>query len=285
MRRLLCFFLASVAWAQPGFPPVVRSAVNYPSIADTYANVAATTCNATNKGQYAFTTDSIYTAMCSGSAWRWYFRGVPVTPPPTSGWTLDAKSGSSVTANADGTVTFFFAQDGGTNCCIDLAYRTGTATQTVTALICTSYGNYVSGSSDTQTATSDGLGFRDSGGLTAAYYMTVESSKTFFTTIDYWTNRTTYASTPTVYPVGYPGSAVSLSKLLLQDCHWFRVQEDSTNATFSYNYTGSANNWIQFFQASKTAFMASGTHNPAIFAYAHGNGQSMVLVSWLATNP
>jgi hypothetical protein len=250
------------------------------TVVATYANISTSACTS---GQSAVTTDSIYTAVCLNSAWSWYWQGVPVHPPPSIGWTLESQSGSSITANADGTVTLYFARRGTIS--LDAAYRSGSATQTVSALMCSDFGNIISGSTDTPgEGVSDALGLRDASGKYASFFATVSGSSTapgFFTTVDYWTNVTSYSSTPTVYPSTYPAAAPTLSKFVLKDCHWFREVEDSTSATWSYNVTGSSNNWVQFFQASKTAFLASGAHSPAVVGYDNANGQRITLVSWL----
>lgn len=264
------------------------------SLYTTYALLAGTTCNSSNNGQVGFTSDSVYTARCNGSAWQWFFRGMAVTPPPASGWSLDAQTGSTVTANADGTVTFYFVQQNSTNCCLDVAYRTGTATQTVTALYCSDFGNMVSGDPGLGVDVSDALGVRDSTDATEAHYFTSAAypapgtapTPTYYTTVDLWTNRTTYSSTPTTYPSNYPpDSGPALAKAVLQDCRWQRVVEDASNIYFYQNYPGTASGWILFYSASKTAFLASGTHNPSVIGYVNGNSQNITLISWTATNP
>lgn len=256
----------------------------------TFATVSATPCNSGNSGQAAQTTDSIYTAVCDGTAWEWFWRGTPVTPPPQTGWTLDAVAGSSITPNADGTVTFFFGLRNAQQ--MDTAYLPGATNQTITALMCSDMGNVVSGSSDTGAVTSDGLGFRDSTGKYSIFFSTVGNvAAPFYLTVDRWNSVTSYNTVPDGYPHTYtPPSASfpaweSAAKLVLQDCHWRRIQETSTTSSYSFNTTGSSSNWTQFYGEPVNAFLGSGTHSPAIVAYTYGNGNRITLVSWAATSP
>ena len=257
----------------------------------TYATIVGTACNSSNSGQPAQTTDSIYSAVCDGTAWLWFWRGIPVTPPPTSGWTLDAATGSSVTANADGTVTFFFAKRG--NASLDAAYQSGSGAQTVTALMCSDYGNVVSGSSDSGSIVGEGFGVRDSSGKYSIFFSTLGTvASPYFFTIDHWASVTSYYNTPDGYPNTYtPPNSTGFaawqtgSHFIDQDCHWRRVQETSTNDLFSFNTSGSSSNWTQFYGEGVNAYLASGAHSPAVVSYVYGNGNRVVLVSWAVTNP
>lgn len=57
-----------------------------PSITDTYANIAATTCNGTNEGQIGLPNNNPFQGMCHSSAWIWWFFPVgPITPPGLCG--------------------------------------------------------------------------------------------------------------------------------------------------------------------------------------------------------
>jgi hypothetical protein len=250
---------------------------------DSYANIAASACNSSNSGQLALTTDSIYTARCNGTSWDWFWRGISVTPPPKTGWTLEADPGATTTANSDGTVTFYFPARSTIK--ISAAYRTGASTQTVTALVCSVFGDVVFGSADAVTDPStaaDSLAVRDAAGKYSAYFWTVNVGNGYFTSLDYWTSTTVYSGTAFAYPNAAEGapSSAQLQKEVNQDCHWFRVVEDSTNDSWQYNYTGSGNNWVQFIQKSKTDFLASGTHSPAIVGYTNRVGMRITLVSW-----
>jgi hypothetical protein len=272
-------------------PEIQSNSAGGTSLLDTYANIAATTCNGSNSGQIGFTSDSIYTGRCNGSTWNWFFRGTPVFPPPTTGWTLDAAAGSSQTNNADGTVTFYFTKrtgvSGGSG--LGFAYRTGAATQTITALICTVYADLFFGSTDHDDSSgdnnvSDSLGLRDSGGKFSAYFLgSIGVPNKYFSSLDYWTSSTVFSSSFN-YPNG-PGPGVStsqLSKIVSQDCHWFQVVEDATNDTWNTNYIGNGNGWFQFILKARTDFLAAGTHDPGVGMYNNNVGGRVTLVSWRA---
>jgi hypothetical protein len=253
------------------------------TLLNTYANIAATACNGANSGQLGFTSNSIYTGRCNGSTWEWFWRGIPVTPPPPTGWTLDAGGGATTTANSDGTVTFFFPARSAVQ--MSAAYRAGAATQTITMLVCAVYGNVVASSTDATAnpeTTSDSLGLRDSGGKYSAYFWTSDISG-FFASLDYWTSATVFSSSfnyPNTSEGGPP--ATQLGKTVVQDCHWLKVVEDVTNDSWQYNYTGSGDNWVEFISKPRTDFLASGTHDPAVVGYTNRVGMRITLVSWLA---
>lgn len=256
-----------------------------------YAAINGTACNSANSGQPAQTTDSIYSAVCDGTEWRWFWRGIPVTPPPVTGWTLDAATGSSVTANADGTVTFYFAKRG--SAALDAAYQSGSSTQTVTALMCSDYGNIVSGGSDNGSIIGEGLGVRDATGKYSIFFATIGTvAQPYFFSIDRWASITSYYQTPDGYPNTYtpPNSTgfapwATGSHFVDQDCHWRRIQETSSTAAYSFNTSGSASNWMQFYAEGVNSYLASGAHSPAITSYVYGNGNRITLVSWAVTTP
>jgi hypothetical protein len=274
------------------FGPEIQSATaGAISLLDTYANVAATACNGNNSGQVAFTSDSIYTGRCNGSAWNWFFRGTPVFPPPTTGWTLDAAAGASQTNNADGTVTFYFPKrtggSGGSG--LGIAYRTGAATQTITALICTVYADLFFGSTDHDDSSgdnnvSDTLSLRDSGGSFSGYFLgSIGVPNKYFSSLDYWDSSIVFNRSFN-YPNG-PGPGVStsqLSKIVAQDCHWFQVVEDGSNAAWNTNYIGNGNGWFNFITKARNDFLAPGTHNPGVGMYNNNVGGRVTLVSWRA---
>ena len=57
------------------------------SLYGTYETIRATSPSVDAAGQLAFCSDSIYTARWSGTAWQWFLRGTPVTPPQVTGQT------------------------------------------------------------------------------------------------------------------------------------------------------------------------------------------------------
>lgn len=249
------------------------------SLSDTYSNVASTACDGSNAGQVAFTTDSIYTARCSGTAWEWYYQGVRVVPPPVNGWTLDAQTGSTVTANADGTVTFYFARRG--TVALDLAYRSGNATQTVTALLCADLGNFVSPSTDLGNDTASALGVRDSAGRSEALWATIGNvtgqPPQFYVSVDDWASSTTYTKS---YWYDGATSAGTAATWVTQSCHWRRLREDGTEIFHDWNFVGHSGGWVTFWHGSQFSFLGSGSHSPAIMGYQYGNGQRITLLSW-----
>lgn len=77
-----------------------------PPLYDTYANIAAATCGSAEAGRLAVTTNSVYTARCSGSAWVWFYKGKRVTPPDCTGYSLV----NTGTATVDCTKGYIYLQ-------------------------------------------------------------------------------------------------------------------------------------------------------------------------------
>lgn len=69
------------------------------SISDTYANIVATTCDASIDGTIGTPTDSVYDYLrCDGAGnWEHYFQGVKMTPPSTSTLSTDVNSPTKAT--------------------------------------------------------------------------------------------------------------------------------------------------------------------------------------------
>lgn len=78
-----------------------------PSITGTFATAAASACTATQTGQIAFLTDSMYQGRCSGSAWEWFWKGFRSTLPWADGTWVN-QQGSTV-SNANGTTVLTLA--------------------------------------------------------------------------------------------------------------------------------------------------------------------------------
>jgi hypothetical protein len=76
----------------PGGGTALVAGTDYakPTLYNTYANIAAATCGATEDKQLAIPSTGGYdVARCNGSVWQWFSRGILNTIPPdvSSGWT------------------------------------------------------------------------------------------------------------------------------------------------------------------------------------------------------
>lgn len=71
--------------------------VNAPSVRDTQANIAATSCNSAHTGVMGFTTDSVYEAQCNGSSWQWFLPTLGAVTLP--GVCADYNNNFNVAAN------------------------------------------------------------------------------------------------------------------------------------------------------------------------------------------
>jgi hypothetical protein len=193
--------------------------------------------------------------------------------------------GAAQISTADGTATFHFpAKSTGQ---LSLAYRAGSSgNETITALVCTVFGDVFFGSADATTdpaSSADALGLRDSAGKISAFFWTNNVANTYFSSLDYWPSSSGFMGGQAFsYPNAGEGgpSSFQLQKETNQDCHWFRVIMDASNHSWRYNYSGSPDNWVQFILKPKNEWLGSGAHDPGLVIYTNRVGARATIVSW-----
>lgn len=233
-----------------------------PALADTYANIAAATCDAANTGRLGFVTDSVYTARCNGSAWQWWMGSMPVTPPPTSGWSWVNQESSTITENGHFTIVADTVDAG--NHDARLRVRSYSGNTTVTAV----FGTFLF-----RSAQAIYCGFRQSssGKFTTMVVGIVSAGNTELG-IFQMTDEVTFSAAP----------------LDLIDDGWVfptpvhvKIQDNGTNLLFSVSPDGRT--WQQIYSESRTSFMTSTGPDQLIWGARGGNataGEAVTLYSW-----
>jgi len=189
-----------------------------PSLLDTYANIVAAAHGAPENGRLAMLTDSFYTARCNGSAWQWFFNGVLVNLPPTTGWTWD-NQGTATETQAGGYLYLNAPAISGGNTRVRYRTAPGATPWSVTALLIPFVNFY-----NNQQA---GILVRGSAGTKLYCFGPTFSSSVAQLQVVRLNSPTSWNGTPyaqNVYGVNHP--------------MWLRITDNGTNLIFSYSRDG-----------------------------------------------
>lgn len=215
-----------------------------PTLYNTYANIAASTCGATEDKQLAIPSTGGYDfARCNGSVWQWFYRGHLMSIPPSSGWTT--VNGSTETFSTTNGYIYFQAPASGSTS-IRARVRGVTAPYTATVLVRAVGGanNYwATGIVGRQSSNEKLLTFgevQNFGNVIRAYL---------------FTNPTTYSTEM--------GDQIIIGSRW----SWLRIADDNTNRTSYYSLDGE--NWIQYRTEPRADFIT--IDQVGVFAYNENN--------------
>jgi hypothetical protein len=223
--------------------------------ADTFANRPA----AGTAGDLFVPTDGFCMYRDDGANWQAWGPMFPFTAPPASGWSWVNQGTASVD---EARTVFVLSAPAVATYQIRCRVRTmAAAPWTLTA--------YIMNWSEMRQGRMAGIVLRDSGtGRLITFGVFPENNAEYNMNVTRWTDATTISSIPK-------------STLLNQgeQVMFLRVTDDNTNLTYYWSHDGQ--NWVQFQQEGRTAWLASadqyGWHlQPAATLDSHG-----MLLSWV----
>ena len=224
-----------------------------PSISDTYANIIAATCTATEEGQIGVPTNSYYSmARCDGSAWDWFLGGRSVTIPASGDYAWVNQN--SATLDTTGGGIYLEAIATGSNSLSQRVKSTAATPFTVTMAIAPNVW-----SSDQ----SVGIMLRESGtSKILTFGPEVVSAVAAKYSVIKWTNSTTFSA----YQAQNIGAAAVVSRPV-----WLRVTHDGTNIVWKLSNDGA--NFITVSTATKTNFFTTDADQIGFYAKSGSSNQ------------
>lgn len=223
----------------------------------TFTSAYASPPGSPASGDLWFITDSFYTGRYNGSSWDYFYRGMQVYPPTTSGWTW-ANQGTSTLTQTGGALYFVGQVAASDN--YRVYYRTSPATPyTVTAVILPHIGITASGNFPTV-----GICFREnSSGKLITWGQQLDDLY-----VQKWNGPTSFNST--TYSLDYGLMLRSSTPIYL------RINDDgATNLTFSYSIDGL--NYTSMGTIGRTAFGTPDQYG--LFVQGGSGGSAMTVIS------
>lgn len=231
-----------------------------PSITGTFATAAASACTATQTGQIAFLTDSMYQGRCSGSAWEWFWKGFRSTLPWADGTWVN-QQGSTI-SNANGTTVLTLAANipGDPNAVLQVKSLPGSS-YTV------SIGFIMSGSTGVA-GSGCAIVLRESGTGRIIRFGPNSGSGAPVLTLDQWNSATSFNGTI----LNQSGDLMSLPNANV----FMRISSDGTTRRFFLSQDGYT--WGQYASQAAGTFITENQYGFGCFQGAiSGGGVSMVV--------
>lgn len=231
-----------------------------PSITGTFATAAASACTATQTGQLAFLTDSMYQGRCSGSAWEWFWKGFRSTLPWADGTWVN-QQGSTI-SNANGTTVLTLAANipGDPNAVLQVKSLPGSS-YTV------SIGFVMSGATGVP-GSGCAVVLRESGTGKLVRFGPNSGSGAPVLTLDNWNSATSFNSTV----LNQAGDLMSLPNANV----FMRISSDGTTRRFFLSQDGYT--WGQYASQPAGTFLTENQYGFGCFQGSiSGGGVSMVV--------
>lgn len=209
--------------------------------------------------------DSLYEFVDTGSAWQAFYGTVPVTRPPSTGWTWDNQSTSTI--NSTYGFEYMTTPLGGTE--LHIRYRTAPATPyyvefgmlfDLTGLVL-----MAGDSSDAGPC----VVFRDAGGKLVDFRLIEEAVAAFALYTTKWSS-----STAAVAVYGAFGPGTGIAPFIGRQPLWMRLEDDGTNLKFKISIDGF--NWEQFDTRARGDYLTTG---PTAYGWGAYSNDSRVPVS------
>lgn len=213
-------------WIIPSVLDGLRSDANQ---IGTYANLPT---SGMKKGDQYHCTDSAYHFIYDGSAWQAWYQGYPVILPPTVGSLTWVNQGIATGDNNGGTLAISTTASSGAS--VHILKKAAPATPwtfIVGMLLNCRIGNFVH----------SGAIIRDSGTGKLIQYGPGTASGIAIN-LDYWNSPTSFSTA---------ASEVTWDPSVI----FYKITDDGTNHTYYLSDDGI--HWQQFFQASRTTFLAN----------------------------
>ena len=221
---------------------------------------------------------------CSGS-WTYYApgSGVPVTPPPASGWTWD-NQGSSTISFTNGPATMVAAAASGVDQ-MRVQYRTAPSTPyTITTRLTGDLSGGGMWGTVTNRRAGYGVAFSDSTGKYIIFYTLFEPMSGF--NYSGGTFKWTSATSGFISAYNGLGDTPNNASLVQRQYQFMQISDDGTNLTFRFSTTGQPGTWDQFDQRPRTDYLTSGPTRVAWFTFVPSTAQSDgILMDWTVTSP
>ncbi len=232
-----------------------------PSLYDTYANIAAATCGSTETGRLGFTTNSIYTARCSGSAWVWFYGGKVAVPLVDGDFAWINQGTSTVTVT--GGSLLLTGQTGGSGVnSLRIRKKAAPATPyTVTVAISPALEN-----AHATNGQECGLLFRQSsdGKLQTINISQAVGGQNARITSSHWTNETTFSAVLYTFDVPQP--------------RYLRIADNGTNRIVSRS--GDGVHFVTAYSQTRTTFLTA--DEVGIYANSSNNTSAACsFISWV----
>lgn len=209
-----------------------------PALYDTYANIAAATCGATETGRVGFVSNAAYIARCSGSAWQFFHDGFLATiPAAVSTWT-QVNAGSATFDDTYGAIRIKAPAAAGDN------WRILAKTAPATPWTMTVYMEVFNFSVDFPGI---GIGFRQSSnGM--LHHFGLQNAAVSYTNFRGFISRkyTDHDTSSTAYKT---------AESPLRSKYWLRIADNGTNRICSYSLNGQ--DFTEFHSIGRTDFLTA----------------------------
>jgi hypothetical protein len=227
-----------------------------------------------NAGAMYLFTDSLYPfALDNGTSWDYFYNGSQVTPPPSTGWSWDQQSTSTV----DYSKGYGWGQFTPPTSSIVLRtqYRTAPSTPyTLTArIVAVDTSGFFAGPSGAGDTGAAAVGWRDSGGKYITFRIDEESGNSYALYVDKWNSSTSFNAAYVSY-----GPASGVSPAVIRPTWYLRFNDDGTNLNVSFSLDGQ--HWSLWLTKSRTDFFPAGPNALFWGAYTNTDGVTYCLVDW-----
>jgi hypothetical protein len=220
----------------------------------TYANAPTTA----KTGDRYKCTDALYDGIYSGGQWNWFAFGLPVTPPPSGGWTSENLGAGTVNyTNGNGYLL------GGHSGILNMEYRTPPSTPysfivkfrvDQSGIISSLFVNGA-GSPGVSTFSGFAVGFRDSSGK---YVVMLGSGGSGNNYCFFGIGRYNSYSSNNGYAHSFSDTDIVQQAFGSPANFWIKIRNDGTNITFSVSLD--RNNWYVYHSETITNFLAAASY-------------------------
>lgn len=255
-------------------PPGTGVAGNKVSLG-TYASFASSPPVSPSTGDVFKCTDSSYEFIYDGSTWQAFWQGLPVTVPPSAGWTWDNQGSGTI----DTTYGYgYLHAPNASAVALRVQYRTAPATPYTQTFVISQDSSSVISKDGSGTDAGWTVGFRDSAGKMVALMVFIVSSggATGEISTTKWTNSTTKSADYLAW-----GPALGLYGTVTRCPMFAQITDNGTNLIFRLSIDGK--HWYDFDTRARTDFMASGPTQFFWGAYPKASAVEAMLISLTAS--
>jgi hypothetical protein len=220
--------------------------------------------------------DAPYESIYQGSGWQDFAYGMPVTPPPSSGWTSENMSTGTVNyTNGYGYMV------GGTSGLLEAQYvaAPGSTPYSFTAKFRVEESGVLSrlfGGNTPALASFAGwfIGWRDGSGKYSVLAGAGSSGNNYgFLGVGHFSSYSTNVS----YPTFISGTDLTVNLFGHPQGFWIRIRNDGTNLLFQVSLD--RNNWYTFRSETITSYLAAAV-SVSWGSFTNGNGAVVCLDDW-----